>query len=103
MLSDEEGRRIAEALGPRGKGIILQNHGLLTASSTIDATVAYFVRLEKLCQAQLESDAAGGGQVLSTPDVEAVFGQYGSEEDAFRQAQELYEWLEAEEGDAYKK
>jgi ribulose-5-phosphate 4-epimerase/fuculose-1-phosphate aldolase len=102
VLSDEEGRNIAQMLGPQGKGIILQNHGILTASMTFDATVAYFIRLEKLCQAQLESDAAGGGQTLGPAEVDEVFGKYGSEEHAFRQAQELYEWLEAVEGDVYK-
>lgn len=102
MLSDEEGKNIAQALGPHGKGIILQNHGILTAATTVDAAVAYFVRLERLCQAQLESDAAGGGDHLRDGDVDAIFAQYGSEENAYRQAQELYEWLDSEVGDAYK-
>lgn len=102
VLDDSEGIRICEALGPKGKAAILRNHGILSAAGTVDAAVAYFMRLEKLCQAQLESDAAGGGGVLSDREIDAVFSESGSEEEAYRQAQELFEWIEATEGDEYK-
>ncbi|KAL1405560.1 hypothetical protein Q8F55_009199 [Vanrija albida] len=102
VLGDEEGQNITRALGPQGKGVILQNHGILTAAGTVDAAVLYFMRLERLCEAQLESDAAGGGGVLSDADVHAVFSELGSEDEAYRQAQEMYEWLETEEGEGYK-
>lgn len=104
VLSDEEGKNIAKALGDTGKGVLLQNHGILTAAGSVDAAVAYFVRLEKLCEAQLLSDAAGvsAGGVLSDREVDAVFSRYGSEDNAVRQAQELYEWLESEDGEGYK-
>lgn len=102
VLDDAEGQAICKALGPTGKGVILQNHGILTAAGTVDAAVAYFVRLEKLCQAQLEADAAGGPGVLTDTEVHAVFAEEGGEEVAYEQAQELYEWLEAMEGDEYK-
>lgn len=29
VLSEAEGKKLAAALGPKGKGLILQNHGLL--------------------------------------------------------------------------
>lgn len=32
VLSEAEGKRLAAALGPKGKGIILRNHGLLVSS-----------------------------------------------------------------------
>lgn len=48
------------------------------------------------------SDAAGVGGVLNDAEVDAVFSKYGTEENAYRQAQELYEWLDSEDGDAYK-
>lgn len=60
------------------------------------------MRLEKLCQAQLEADAAGGPGVLTDAEVHAVFAEEGGEEVAYEQAQELYEWLEAMEGEEYK-
>jgi hypothetical protein len=31
VLSEEEGKKLAAALGPKGKGLILQNHGLLVS------------------------------------------------------------------------
>ncbi|BEI95630.1 hypothetical protein CcaverHIS631_0105790 [Cutaneotrichosporon cavernicola] len=102
VLDDAEGLAICKALGPAGKGAILQNHGILTAAGTVDAAVAYFVRLERLCQAQLEADAAGGPRVLTDSEVHAVFAEQGGEEVAYEQAQELYEWLEAVDGQDYK-
>lgn len=40
----EEGRRIAEALGPTKHNIILRNHGILTAGGTIAEAAAFFYR-----------------------------------------------------------
>jgi len=35
VLSEEEGKRLAAALGPKGKGMILRNHGLLVSVPTL--------------------------------------------------------------------
>jgi ribulose-5-phosphate 4-epimerase/fuculose-1-phosphate aldolase len=102
VLDDEEGRNICKALGPNGKGVILQNHGILTAAQTVDAAVAYFVRLEQLCQSQLLSDALGQPAGMCTQEVGSVFAAYGGEEEAFFQAQEIFEWIEQETGGEYK-
>ncbi len=61
MLDTEEGKLIAACLAGR-KALLLANHGLLTAGPTIEATVAWFVLLEKLCQVQLAADAASAGR-----------------------------------------
>lgn len=60
MLEKSEGEHIAEAIGNK-KAMILQNHGLLTASDSVEATVFWYVSLEKLCQTQLLALAAVGG------------------------------------------
>ncbi|KAK7457625.1 class II Aldolase and Adducin domain-containing protein [Colletotrichum acutatum] len=52
VLAKEEGEHIAEALGPTNKNIILQNHGLLTAGGTVAEAAAFFIALERCCQAQ---------------------------------------------------
>ncbi|EFX02177.1 class 2 aldolase adducin domain containing protein [Grosmannia clavigera kw1407] len=67
VLATDEGREIAECLGPR-KAALLGNHGLLTAGPTIEATIGWFVLLEKLCKVQLAADAssAGSGRPLVT-------------------------------------
>jgi ribulose-5-phosphate 4-epimerase/fuculose-1-phosphate aldolase len=59
----DEGQRIAEALGPK-KAAILQNHGLLTVGTTVDAAAWWFITMERTCQVQLlaEAAAARGGE-----------------------------------------
>lgn len=49
VLDREEGKRIAKCLG-NGKAAILQNHGLLTVGSTIDAAAFWFMSLDKTCK-----------------------------------------------------
>lgn len=61
VLATEEGKRIAAALGPR-KAAFLGNHGILTAGATIEATVNWFVLLEKCSRVQLIAEAAVGGR-----------------------------------------
>lgn len=60
MLEGSEGAHIAEAIGPR-KAMIMQSHGLITASDSVEATVFWYISLEKLCQTQLIALAAVGG------------------------------------------
>lgn len=57
MLTSEEGRRIAEALG--GKAVILRNHGLLTVGQSVGGTVWWFIAMDRSCQAQLLAESAG--------------------------------------------
>ncbi|KAJ5509872.1 hypothetical protein N7453_001975 [Penicillium expansum] len=46
ILDTREGARIATSLGPKGKGLILRNHGLLTVGQTVEAASA--TGLEKI-------------------------------------------------------
>lgn len=66
VFAKEEGDKLADALGPTKKNIILQNHGLLTAGGTIGEAAAFFIALERACQAQflVESAVAFGGGTL---------------------------------------
>lgn len=66
VFAKEEGGRIASAMGSTTKNIILQNHGLLTAGGTVAEAAAFFIALERACQAQLlvESAMAPGGSQL---------------------------------------
>ncbi|KAJ6450799.1 class II aldolase/adducin domain-containing protein [Mycena sanguinolenta] len=63
VLDEVEGLAIAEALGSK-KAAILQNHGLLVATSSIEATVNFYIALERACQVQLLADtyAAAHGE-----------------------------------------
>ncbi|PAV19523.1 hypothetical protein PNOK_0445700 [Pyrrhoderma noxium] len=58
VLAPEEGKRIAEALGPKNKTCILQNHGLLTIGHTVDEAAYLFSALENQCRVQLMVEAA---------------------------------------------
>ncbi|KAI9760314.1 MAG: hypothetical protein M4579_001718 [Chaenotheca gracillima] len=57
VFAEEEGKRIAEALGD-GKASILMNHGLLTVGTTVDEAAFLFGLLERSCQVQLLVEAA---------------------------------------------
>lgn len=76
VLGSEEGDRIAQALGPLGKGCILRNHGLLTVGQTVDEAAFLFTSMEKSCRVQLLADSvaksAGIPKVLIS-DEEAKF------------------------------
>lgn len=58
VLGEEEGARIAAALGPKNRCGILQNHGLITLGSTVDEVAYLFSALEKQCHIQLMQEAA---------------------------------------------
>ncbi|KAJ3540013.1 hypothetical protein NM208_g5243 [Fusarium decemcellulare] len=59
VLDPKEGERLAKTLGPNGKGLILQNHGLLTVGKTVDEAAYLFSLLETCCEIQLKVEAAG--------------------------------------------
>src|SRR5581483_6188344 len=58
VYDTSEGERIAEALGHK-KGVILQNHGLLTVGATVDEAAWWFITMDRSCQSQLLAEAAG--------------------------------------------
>ncbi|CAG8948426.1 unnamed protein product [Penicillium salamii] len=58
VLSSEEGKAIAKALGPTNIACILQNHGLLTVGRTVDEAAILYSMLEIACQSQLLAEAA---------------------------------------------
>ncbi|KAH8649988.1 putative aldolase [Xylariales sp. PMI_506] len=58
VFAPEEGRKIAAALGPHRKNVILQNHGILTCGGTVAEAAAFFIALERACHAQLMVESA---------------------------------------------
>ena len=102
VLDEQEGQHICEALGENGKAVILQNHGILSAAQTVDATIAFYIRLEQLCESQLIADAAGEPLTMANKDIQLVFARNGGEEAAWEQAQELFELVDQVSGGDYK-
>ncbi|KAJ7162666.1 class II aldolase/adducin domain-containing protein [Mycena crocata] len=61
VLEANESNAIAAALGSK-KAAILQNHGLLVATSSIEATLYYYISFERACQVQLLAGPASAAQ-----------------------------------------
>lgn len=91
VFATDEGERIAEALGPHNKGVILMNHGLLTVGATVDEAGFMFGLLERSCaiQLQVEAAAANGLEKRIISDEEAAYNcKMASEKHAlYREAQ----------------
>lgn len=75
VLTAEEGNRIATALGPTCRSIILQNHGMITCGRTVDEAAFLFIALDRCCHAQLMANAAvcPGFEKKYIRDEEAAF------------------------------
>jgi len=106
VVGAEEGRRIAKSLGSN-KAVILQNHGILTVGKTIESAVAWFIMLERACQVNLLSDAAGAGgshKPIKIRDEEArfTFEATGTETAGWFIGQPYFAVVERESGGAHK-
>jgi len=96
VFSEEEGARLAAALGPKGKGLILRNHGLLTVGGTVDEACYLYTLMERSCQVQLlaEAAAANGLPKVYVPDEAARYTfEAGSDpETLYWEAQPDMDW-----------
>ncbi|KAK3704693.1 hypothetical protein LTR37_013667 [Vermiconidia calcicola] len=106
VLTEEEGRRLAAALGPKGKGMILRNHGILTVGDTVDEACYLYTLMERSCQVQLlaEAAAASGVQKVYVPEESAkyTFESASDPEALYWEAQPDMEWEEVMCGGAHK-
>lgn len=105
VLAEEEGENIAEAIGS-GKACLLQNHGLLTCGQTIEATIYWFISLEKCCHTQLLVDAAAagrGGSSVKIDDEDAAFTykSVGTPRAGWFAAQPLFDAMAKKSGEEY--
>ncbi|KAH9812188.1 Meiotically up-regulated 14 protein [Teratosphaeria destructans] len=75
VFTEEEGHRLASALGPNGKGLILRNHGLLTVGTTVDEAAYLYTLMERSCEVQLmvEAAAANGVPKVYVPEKAAKY------------------------------
>ncbi|KAK5048702.1 hypothetical protein LTR84_005794 [Exophiala bonariae] len=96
VLGPEEGERIAAALGPRGKGCVLRNHGILTVGDTVDEAAFLFTSFERSCRVQLlaEAAAANGLSKVIITNEEAKFNcdVEGDREVCYCEFQVYYDW-----------
>jgi len=59
VVDEEEGKRVAAALGPDNKLVILQNHGFLTVGGSVEEAAWLFITADETAKAQLLAEAAG--------------------------------------------
>jgi ribulose-5-phosphate 4-epimerase/fuculose-1-phosphate aldolase len=92
VLDDEEGKRVAAALGDC-KAAILANHGLLTVGRTVDEAAWWFISMDRSCQAQLLAEAAGKPVPIDAEQAAKTFTQMGGYRSGWMSFQPLYDWI----------
>ncbi|MCL9758979.1 class II aldolase/adducin family protein [Frankia sp. AiPa1] len=99
VLTEDEGDKIAEALGPH-KLVILRNHGLLTVGASVEAAAYRFIAAERAARTQLVAAAAGPLILLDQETASHTAGQGGRDNDGARWAFDaLYEIIVEEQPD----
>jgi ribulose-5-phosphate 4-epimerase/fuculose-1-phosphate aldolase len=96
----ESGRSIAAQMGAH-RGILHQNHGLLTTSRhSIDDAAFWFIALDRCCQVQLQVAASGAKpQILSDETARYSREHVGSDYIGWLHFQTLYDHLAATQPD----
>lgn len=100
VLDMNEGKRIVSALG-QNKACILQNHGLLTVGTSVDAAAWWFITMERNCQAQLLAEAAGTPKLIRPEIARLTYQTVGSETSARFAFQSLYDVIIKEQADMF--
>ncbi|MFJ8072612.1 class II aldolase/adducin family protein [Streptomyces sp. NPDC096176] len=95
-VDEDEGRRIAEALGAY-KAVVLLGHGLLTVGDSVDAAAWWFVSMERCAQVQLAARAAGKPLLIGHREALATRGQIGGDLAAWINYQPLWRQISREE------
>lgn len=73
VLDEDEGKRIATALGPN-KAVILQNHGFLTVGGSVGEAAFLFISADQTARAQLLAEAAGTPRLIR-PEIAEPMGR----------------------------
>jgi ribulose-5-phosphate 4-epimerase/fuculose-1-phosphate aldolase len=96
----EEGKRIAHALGDN-KAVILRNHGLLTAGTSVDSAVWWFITMERSCQVQMVAKAAGQVVHIDADQAQKTHDYVGNEFAGWIMFQPLWEKITREQPDLF--
>ena len=100
VLDNDEGSRIAAALGTK-KAAILQNHGLLTVGQTVEAAAWWYITMERTCQAQLMAEAAGTPKLIAPEHAAVTYKTVGTPEAGWFQFQPLFDVITQEQPDLF--
>ena len=86
----DEGKAIANALGPNNKAAILMNHGLLTVGSTVDECVWWYLSMEKCCKVELLINNKSPNAIKNEAAVKQAYSIIGSKYAGWFQFQGIY-------------
>ena len=102
-VEKESGSSVAKEIG-RNRGVLHQNHGLLTASRhSIDDAAFWFIALERCCQQQLMVEATGiKPQLISQKTAEYSREHVGSDYIGWLHFQTLYGHIAATQPDMFE-
>ncbi|KAI9684607.1 MAG: hypothetical protein M1822_005695 [Bathelium mastoideum] len=104
---DEEAERMAAALGPKGKGMILLNHGLLTVGGTVDEAAFLHCLMERACEVQLSVEAAAANGLEKRPvsdrDAKFTFDMASDPETLYWEFQPDLDYEDEVSGGAFRK
>jgi ribulose-5-phosphate 4-epimerase/fuculose-1-phosphate aldolase len=92
VLETSEGEKIANALGPR-RGVILKNHGILTAGPTVEAAAWWYIAFDNACHTQLLAEAAGTPHPIPHEEAALTHSQISSANGAARSFDALWHGL----------
>ena len=67
VVDEEEGRRIASALGAY-KALVLRNHGLLTVGDSVDAAAWWFITMERCVPGAAVGEGGGEAGAHRSPE-----------------------------------
>ncbi|KAH8892679.1 class II aldolase/adducin domain protein [Thozetella sp. PMI_491] len=103
VLAADEGKEIAACLGDK-KAALLGNHGLLTVGQTIEATIAWFVQLERCCQVQLAANASAAGTgkplvIIGEQESQSTWEALGTQDAGYFVGLPLFQVAEREFGE----
>jgi len=98
VYDEEEGQKIVKTLGNH-KGIILQNHGLLTVGGSVEECVWWYISMERCCQSQLMAEAVGKPKRIDHGSAKLTCKQVGAPWAGEVQFNLLYERIVKEQPD----
>lgn len=96
VYETSEGARIAAAVGAH-KGVILKNHGILTAGPSVEAAAWWYIAMDNACHTQLLAEAAGTPSPIPHEQAALTHGQISSPAGAARAFDALWHGLVAAE------
>ncbi len=67
IIDQARGKAVAKCLG-QGSVVILRNHGIVAAGSTIEHAVFLAIKLERACRIQMLAEQAGGPKLFVKPE-----------------------------------